>query len=95
MVLLAVVDANYRFVYVNVGSQGRLSEGGFFAHSKLHRAMDEGLLNVPPPEAALVKWIDKMSIAIKYCNLYLFEYPNNVGYIQIHSLSQFHQVKAI
>lgn len=47
---MAVVDASYRFVYVNVGSQGRASDAGVFAQSDLRKAMDEGLLNVPPPE---------------------------------------------
>lgn len=50
VVLMAVVDANYRFVYVNVGSQGKLSDGSLFAHSDLRRAMDGGLLNIPRPE---------------------------------------------
>ncbi|KAK0133221.1 putative nuclease HARBI1 [Merluccius polli] len=50
VVLMAVVDAHYRFVYVSVGAQGRLSDGGLFAHSDLRRAMEAGLLNVPPPE---------------------------------------------
>ncbi|KAK7160675.1 hypothetical protein R3I93_008363 [Phoxinus phoxinus] len=50
VVLMAVVDANYKFVYVNVGAQGRLSDGGLFAHSDLHRAMETGRLNFPPPE---------------------------------------------
>lgn len=48
--LVAVVDAHYKFVYVTVGAQGRLSDGGLFAHSDLRRAMEAGLLNVPPPE---------------------------------------------
>ncbi|XP_034542105.1 uncharacterized protein LOC117814732 [Notolabrus celidotus] len=50
VVLMAVVDAQYKFVYVSVGAQGRLSDGGLFAHSDLRRAMEAGLLNVPPPE---------------------------------------------
>ncbi|XP_036436857.1 protein ANTAGONIST OF LIKE HETEROCHROMATIN PROTEIN 1-like [Colossoma macropomum] len=50
VVLMAVVDANYKFIYVNVGSQGRLSDSGLFAHSDLCTAMHGGLLNVPKPE---------------------------------------------
>lgn len=50
VVLMAVVHAHYKFVYVSVGGQGRLSDDGLFAHSDLHRAMDAGLLNVPEPE---------------------------------------------
>ncbi len=50
VVLMAVADANYKFIYANVGIQGRLSDGGIFGHSDLRAAMDGGLLNVPPPE---------------------------------------------
>lgn len=43
VVRIAVADAHYKFVYVSVGGQGRLSDGGLFAYSVLHRAMDAGL----------------------------------------------------
>ena len=47
---MAVVDADYKFLYANVGVQGRVPDGGLFAHSDLCKAMDRGLLNIPPPE---------------------------------------------
>ncbi|KAG1934126.1 protein ALP1-like [Pimephales promelas] len=50
VVLMAVVDADYRFIYANVGVQGRVSDGGIFGQSDLRAAMDRDLLNVPPPE---------------------------------------------
>lgn len=47
---MAAVDANYKFIYASVGTQGRVSDAGLFAHSDLRKAMDQGLLNFPPPE---------------------------------------------
>ncbi|KAK0150875.1 Mucolipin-1 [Merluccius polli] len=50
VVLMAVVDANYKFVYASVGTQGRMSDASLFGQSDLRSAMDRGLLNVPKPE---------------------------------------------
>lgn len=50
VVLMAVVDANFKFVYASVGTQGRMSDASLFGQSDLRRAMDRGLLNVPNPE---------------------------------------------
>uniref|UniRef100_A0A1B6CKQ4 DDE Tnp4 domain-containing protein n=1 Tax=Clastoptera arizonana TaxID=38151 RepID=A0A1B6CKQ4_9HEMI len=50
IVLLAVVDANYCFTYVSVGCQGRISDGGVFAHSKIKKLWDESDLNLPNPK---------------------------------------------
>ncbi|KAK0152724.1 Protein ALP1-like [Merluccius polli] len=50
VVLMAVVDANYKFVYASVGTQGRVSDASLFGQSDLRSAMDRGLLNVPKPE---------------------------------------------
>uniref|UniRef100_A0A3P9HJ43 DDE Tnp4 domain-containing protein n=1 Tax=Oryzias latipes TaxID=8090 RepID=A0A3P9HJ43_ORYLA len=49
VVLLAVVDADYRFLVVDVGSYGSNSDGGIFANSVLGKALRDGTLNVPPP----------------------------------------------
>ena len=48
--LLAVVDANYRFIYVDVGVQGRIGDAGVFLNSSLCEAMTRELLNIPKPE---------------------------------------------
>lgn len=47
IVLMAVVDANYCFTYVNVGSQGRLSDGSVFASCQFKKKLNEGKLNLP------------------------------------------------
>ena len=49
IVLLALVDANYKFIYVYIGCNGRISDGGVFRNSSLSTAIDENILNTPPP----------------------------------------------
>lgn len=48
--MLAVVDANYKFLCASVGTERCESDAGLFAQSDLCRVMDRGLLNFPPPE---------------------------------------------
>lgn len=40
IVLFAVVDAHYKFLYVNVGCQGRISDGGVFANTTFGKAIN-------------------------------------------------------
>ena len=49
IVLMAVVDSNYRFRYVNVGAQGRISDAGVFSECNLTQALNKGKLNLPKP----------------------------------------------
>ena len=49
IVLLAIVDANYRFLYVNIGCNGRISDGGVFRNCDLYKELEEKHLNVPQP----------------------------------------------
>ncbi|XP_050501018.1 uncharacterized protein LOC126880978 [Diabrotica virgifera virgifera] len=48
IVLFAVVDANYNFIYANVGCQGRISDGGVFNDSYFKECLEENTLNLPP-----------------------------------------------
>lgn len=45
IVLQAVVDANYRFLAIDVGVYGKESDGGIFSHSNLSRQLENGALN--------------------------------------------------
>jgi hypothetical protein len=47
VVLLALVDADYKFIYVDVGTNGRVSDGGVFAKSELARALQDNTWNFP------------------------------------------------
>lgn len=49
MVLLALVDADCRFLAVDVGGFGSNSDGGIFANSCLGQALHAGTLHVPAP----------------------------------------------
>ena len=49
IVLLAVVDANYQFLYVDIGCNGRVSDGGVFWNSQLSEALGNNSLHIPSP----------------------------------------------
>ena len=51
MVLMAAVDADYKFVYVSVGSAGRESDGAIFRSLDLGRRLTDGSLHLPGPKA--------------------------------------------
>ncbi|XP_029675084.1 protein ALP1-like [Formica exsecta] len=51
IVLLALVDAHYRFIAVDIGGYGRNSDGGLFANSKLAKALEKNKLDVPKDNA--------------------------------------------
>lgn len=48
IVLLALVDYQYCFTYIDVGANGRASDGGIFAKSTLKSAIENNKLNLPP-----------------------------------------------
>lgn len=50
IVLLAVVDSNRRFVYIDVGSMGRFSDGGILNDSVFGQKLKTGNLNLPSEE---------------------------------------------
>lgn len=50
IVLLALVDAQKKFLAVDVGVNGRISDGGVLSRSKLNTALLNNELNFPPPE---------------------------------------------
>lgn len=47
IILLGLSDAKYRFLYVNVGCNGRVSDGGVFRDSNLFKSFDNNVLNFP------------------------------------------------
>lgn len=47
LVLFALVDADYNFLYVEAGGQGRISDGGIFKNSSLYKKVEKKELNFP------------------------------------------------
>ena len=41
IVLSGVVDATYKFLYVNVGCQGRISDGDVFRSTAFHKLLED------------------------------------------------------
>ena len=50
MNLMAMVDHQYRFSYINVGNYGSNADGSVFRNSKFGRAILEGRFGIPPPK---------------------------------------------
>lgn len=51
IILLAVVNADYEFIFVNAGAEGKASDGGVWAMCGLKQQMEDPLnpLNIPEP----------------------------------------------
>lgn len=47
ILLFALVDADYNFLFVDVGCQGRISDGGVFKHCEIFEKLELGTLNLP------------------------------------------------
>ena len=47
--MLAVVDANYKFILVDVGSNGRACDVGMYAKSEISAALKNGTLHISHP----------------------------------------------
>lgn len=53
IILLAIVDADYNFIYANVGAKGRSSDSGVFQETSFYDAMTANRLNFPQPQPIL------------------------------------------
>lgn len=47
--MLALVDANYKFIYIDVGAAGRAGDAGVFGDSTLKKALMSNTLDLPSP----------------------------------------------
>lgn len=47
LILLAVVDADYNFLYIDVGKNGRVNDAAVFSNSSFNAALQGRKLNLP------------------------------------------------
>ena len=45
LVMLALVDLDYKFTFIDVGCQGRISDGGVYSNCSLSNAIENNLLD--------------------------------------------------
>ena len=50
IVLMALVDSNYKFLYIDVGGYGKNSDGGIFSNCSLGKGLNRERLNIPDPK---------------------------------------------
>lgn len=48
IILMALVNANYEFIYADVGTNGRAPDAGVWDQSDLRNVVDSGSLGIPP-----------------------------------------------
>ena len=44
---MGLVDANYTFLYIDIGYNGRISDDGVFHNCHLSKALEQNSLNIP------------------------------------------------
>lgn len=49
IVLMAVVNANYEFIMIDVGANGRVSDGGVFSNTTFYQKLKGNKLRIPEP----------------------------------------------
>lgn len=51
ILLLAICDSNYRFIYVDIGAYGKCSDSTVFRDSMFYQKLQDGTLNIPNSSA--------------------------------------------
>ncbi|XP_063923528.1 uncharacterized protein LOC135137732 [Zophobas morio] len=47
IILMGLANANYKFLYINIGAPGRDSDGGVYMNCSLSQALENNTLNIP------------------------------------------------
>lgn len=48
---MTIVDADYNFLYANIGCQGRISDGGVFRNTLFFKKLEKNELGLPPTKS--------------------------------------------
>lgn len=80
IVLLALVNCNLEFLYVDVGTNGRISDGGVWSKSSFKAALESGKLNIPkfgvlPKTSSMVPYVIVADDAFPLSNNIMKPYP--------------------
>ena len=57
IVSLALVDADYRFLHVDIGCIGRIGDGGVFRNSSLSNALSINTINIPLSDSESLPYV--------------------------------------
>ena len=49
IVLMAIVNANYEFIYIDVGANGRVSDGGVWGNCTISKCLERNMAGLPGP----------------------------------------------
>lgn len=81
--LLAVCDSNYKFILVDIGAEGRQSDGGIWSRSAMGQAFLKGDMNIPHPEQVLegpvLPYVLVADEAFQFTNYTMRPFPGKAG----------------
>lgn len=81
---MALVDARYRFLFVEIGGCGRRSDGGIFQDSAMGKAFEAKRMNLPPPrpiepDGPKMPYVIVADEAFRLCDYMMRPYPGRGG----------------
>ena len=97
IILLAAVDASLKFIYVDIGTNGRISDGGVRAKSKLRAAVTNESLNTPPPGIFehSSTFLSGMNVEVPYVLVAYEAFPLNHNLMKPYPGTNLHKEKII